>query len=68
MPLGGIWAVHDNPPVVVATIVEPAASLPVLPTATQSSVAEHEMLVRSTAFAGGAWDVQVDPLFNVPMT
>ena len=49
-------------------MVEPAPSLPLLPTATQSSVAEHEMLVRSTASAGGAWEVQVDPLFNVPMT
>jgi len=65
VPLGGVWAVHDNPPVVVLMIVEPAPSLPLFPTAIQSSAAEHEIPVRSTAFDGGLWDDQVEPLLDV---
>ena len=41
---------------------------PVLPTAMQSSGAEQEIPVRSTALAGGAWSDQVDPLLEVPIT
>ena len=46
VPAGGFWAVHDNPPLIVPMIVDPAPSLPLLPTAMQSSGAEHEMPVR----------------------
>ena len=52
LPAGGFWAVHDNPPVTVVMIVDPAPLLPLPPTAMQSSGAEHEMPVRSTAFDG----------------
>ena len=52
VPAGGFWAVHDNPPVTVPMIVDPAPLLPLLPTAMQSSGPEHEMLVRSTALDG----------------
>jgi hypothetical protein len=49
-------------------MVEPAPMLPVLPTATQSLASEQEIPVRSTAFAGGLWSDQVEPLFDVLMT
>jgi len=68
VPGGGVLAVHDRPPVVVLMTVEPAPRLPVLPTATQSSAAEQEIPVRSTAFAGGLWRDQVEPLLDVPTT
>jgi hypothetical protein len=68
VPRGGVCAVHDNPPLVVAMIVEPAPMLPVLPTAMQSAGAEQEIPVRSTAFAGGLCSDQVEPLFEVPTT
>jgi hypothetical protein len=48
--------------------VEPAPRLPVLPTATQSSAAEHEIPVRSTALLGGLWRDQVEPLLEVLTT
>jgi hypothetical protein len=59
VPVGGASLDHVLPPVVVAMIVEPAASLPEFPTAAQSADGddddgeEHEMLVRLTAFDGG---------------
>ena len=68
VPAGGVCAVQDNPPVVVPMMVDPAPIFPVFPTATQSSAVEHEIPVRSTAFAGGLWSDQVDPLFDVPTT
>ena len=57
-----------TPPVVVPMIVEPAPRLPLLPTATQSLGSEQEILVTSTALAGGLWSDQVEPLFEVLMT
>ena len=39
-----------------------------LPTATQSLESEQEMLVTSTALAGGFWSDHVEPLFEVLMT
>jgi hypothetical protein len=42
--------------------------LPVLPTATQSSAAEHEIPVRSTALLGGLWRDQVELLLEVLTT
>ena len=68
VPAGGVCAVQDNPPVVVPMMVEPAPLFPVFPTAMQSSAAEHEIPVRSTAFAGGIWSDHVEPLFDVPTT
>jgi hypothetical protein len=65
VPAGAFWAVHDKPPVIVPMIVDPAPLLPLLPTAMQSSGAEHEMPVRSTAFGGGLWRDQVDPVVDV---
>ena len=47
----GNCCVQLNPPLTVLMIVEPAAALPVFPTATQSSAVEHEMPVRSTALS-----------------
>ena len=41
-------------------MVDPAPRLPLLPTATQSSESEQEMLVTSTALAGGLWSDHVD--------
>jgi len=52
VPAGGLWDVHDNPPVVVSMIVDPAPLLPLLPTAMQARAVEHEMPVRSTALDG----------------
>jgi len=49
VPAGGFCAVQVSPPVVVPMIVEPTPSLPLLPTATQSSESEQEILVTSTA-------------------
>jgi hypothetical protein len=46
-------------------MVEPAALFPVVPTAMQSSGAEHETPSRSTALAGGDWSDQVDQLSEV---
>jgi hypothetical protein len=66
VPDGGACEIHDNPPVVVSMIVEPAPEFPVFPTATQSSAEEQEIPASSTAFAGGLWDDQVEPLFEVP--
>ena len=68
VPAGGVCAVQDRPPVVVLMIVDPAPRLPVFPTATQSSAAEQEIPVRSTALAGGVWSDHVEPLFDVPTT
>ena len=53
VPRGGLWAVHASPPFVVPMIVDPAAVLPLLPTAMQSAAVVHEMPVRSTALGGG---------------
>jgi len=68
VPGGGVWAVHRVPPVVVLMMVEPAPRLPVVPTATQTSAAEQEIPVRSTALLGGLWRDHVEPLFEVPTT
>jgi len=65
VPAGRVWDVHDNPPVVVPMIVDPAPSLPLLPTAMQARAVEHEMPVRSTASEGGLCRDQVEPLFEV---
>ena len=40
-------------PVVVPMMVDPAPMFPLFPTAMQSSAAEHEIPVRSTALDGG---------------
>src|ERR1700722_17233247 len=42
VPEGGDCAAHATPPVDVFMMVELAPTLPVLPTATQSSIDEHE--------------------------
>ena len=68
VPGGGLCAVHDTPPVVVFMMVDPAPRLPVLPTATQSSAAEQEIPVTSTALGGGVWRDQFSPLLEVPTT
>jgi hypothetical protein len=68
MPAGGICGAHDKPPVVVPMIVEPAPGLSLLPTAMQSTEFEQETPVRSTAFGGGFWRDQDEPLFDVLMT
>ncbi len=69
IPGGGDWLDQDNPPVVVAIIVDPAPALPLFPTAMQSLALAHEMLKRSTPLEGtSVWLVQVDPLLSVPIT
>ncbi len=68
VPVGGLCAVHERPPVVVLMMVDPAPRLPVLPTATQSSTAEQEMPVTSTALDGGVWGDHVAPLLDVADT
>ena len=52
-PGGGFCVAHDNPPVVVPMMVDPAPLLPLFPTAMQSTAVAHEMPVRSTALEGG---------------
>lgn len=69
IPGGGDWLDQDNPPVVVAIIVDPAPALPLFPTAMQSLALADEMLKRSTPLEGtSVWLVQVDPLLSVPTT
>jgi hypothetical protein len=53
IPDGGLCAVHDTPPEVVLMMVDPVPRVPELPTATQSSAAEQEIPVTSTALGGG---------------
>jgi len=65
VPDGALCAVHDNPPVTVPMIVEPAPLLPLSPTAMQSKGAEHEMPVRSTALGGAVWRDQFEALSEV---
>ena len=52
VPEGGDCAAHATPPDEVFMIVELAPTLPVLPTATQSSIEEQEIPVSSTALLG----------------
>jgi len=52
VPEGGFCATHDNPPVTVPMMVEPAPLVPLSPTAMQSKGAEHEIPVRLTSFSG----------------
>lgn len=68
VPAGGTSSFHDVPPFEVLMIVDPDPRLPVLPTATQSSAAEQETPVRSTALLGAVWSVQVEPLSEEPTT
>jgi hypothetical protein len=61
VPGGGVSSLHVEPPSLVLMIVDPDPRLPVLPTATQSSAAEQEIPVRSTALLGEVWFDQVEP-------
>jgi hypothetical protein len=53
IPVGGLCEVQETPPDVVLMMVDPAPSVPELPTATQFSGAEQEIPVTSTALGGG---------------
>jgi hypothetical protein len=68
VPIGGVWFDQDNPPVVVARIVDPEPVFPLLPTVMQSFESAQEMLVRSTALDGTVWLAHVAPLLSVPIT
>jgi hypothetical protein len=65
-PDGGFCVAHNNPPVVVPMMVDPAPLLPLFPRAMQSTAFAHEMPVRSTALGGAFWSDHVAPLLEVP--
>jgi hypothetical protein len=68
VPVGGLCEVQETPPDVVLMMVDPVPRVPELPTATQSSAAEQEIPVISTALEGGVWSDQSSPLSEVVTT